>query len=40
MSIPTLLVIRDGEEVNRVVGALPERQLKERLAAHLGARQG
>ena len=40
MSIPTLLVIRDGEEVDRVVGALPERQLEERLAAHLSARQG
>jgi len=40
MSIPTLLVVRDGEEVDRVVGALPEQQLKERLTAHLGARQG
>jgi thioredoxin-like negative regulator of GroEL len=40
MSIPTLLVVRDGEEVDRVVGALPEQQLKERLAAHFGARQG
>ena len=40
MSIPTLLVVRDGEEVDRVVGALPEQQLEERLAAHLGARQG
>jgi thioredoxin 2 len=36
MSIPTLLVMVDGREVDRVVGALPKRQLEERLAGHLG----
>lgn len=40
MSIPLLLVMREGEEVDRIVGAMPERQLEERLAGHLGARQG
>lgn len=39
MSIPTLLVMARGEEIDRVVGALPERQLEERLAAHLHASQ-
>jgi thioredoxin 2 len=37
MSIPTLLVMVDGREVDRLVGALPKRQLEERLAGHLGA---
>jgi thioredoxin 2 len=37
MSIPTLVVMRDGEEVDRVVGALPPRQLEERLAPFLGS---
>ena len=37
MSIPTLLVMEDGREVDRLVGALPKRQLEERLAPHLGA---
>jgi thioredoxin 2 len=31
MSIPLLVVMRDGEEVDRIVGALPRRQLEERL---------
>jgi thioredoxin 2 len=35
-SIPTLVVIRDGGEVDRVVGALPRPQLERRLASHLG----
>jgi len=39
MSIPLLVVIRDGEEVDRIVGALPPQQLEARLAPHLGARQ-
>jgi len=35
MSIPTLVVLRDGEEVDRVVGADP--RLADRIAPHLGA---
>jgi thioredoxin 2 len=37
MSIPLLVVMRDGEEVDRVVGALPPKQLEERLAPALGS---
>jgi thioredoxin 2 len=37
MSIPLLVVFRDGEEIDRIVGALPRRQLEERLAPVLGA---
>ena len=36
-SIPTLIVLRGGEEVERYVGALPQRELERRLAPHLGA---
>jgi thioredoxin-like negative regulator of GroEL len=36
LSIPTLVVLRDGEEVDRVVGADP--RLADRIAPHLGAR--
>jgi thioredoxin 2 len=32
MSIPLLVVIRDGREVDRIVGALPKPQLQQRLA--------
>ena len=35
-SIPTLLLLRDGREVERVVGALPRPQLEARIAPHLG----
>jgi thioredoxin 2 len=34
-SIPTLLVIRDGDIVDRVVGALPKPDLVARLTPHL-----
>jgi len=34
LSIPTLVVLRDGEEVDRVVGADP--RLADRIAPHLG----
>lgn len=32
MSIPLLVVIRDGREVDRIVGAMPKSQLEKRLA--------
>ncbi len=35
MSIPTLLVFKDGSLVDRVVGALPKDQLKSRLTQKL-----
>ena len=37
-SIPLLVVLRDGSEVDRVVGALPRAALEERLAPVLAAR--
>jgi thioredoxin 2 len=33
MSIPLLVIMRGGEEVDRVVGAVPKAQLEQRLAA-------
>ncbi len=36
LSIPTIVVLRDGQEVDRVVGADP--RLRDRIAPHLGAR--
>src|ERR1700744_5352374 len=35
MSIPLLVVFRDGAEVDRVVGALPRAELEQRLKAGL-----
>lgn len=35
MSIPTLLLLRDGREVDRKVGALPEHALRNWLAPHV-----
>lgn len=35
MSIPTIVVLRDGEVVHRIVGALPKPELAARLAPHL-----
>jgi thioredoxin 2 len=35
MSIPTLVVIRDGDVVDRIVGALPKPALTQRLIPHL-----
>jgi thioredoxin 2 len=36
-SIPTLALLRDGREVDRIVGALPSAQLEARVAPHLSA---
>lgn len=33
MSIPLLVIMRDGHEVDRVVGAVPKAQIEQRLAA-------
>jgi thioredoxin 2 len=35
MSIPTLVVLRDGKQVDRIVGALPKPQLSARLAPYV-----
>ena len=35
MSIPTLLVFKDGQVVDRIVGALPKDSIKSKLEAHL-----
>ncbi len=35
MSIPTLVVLRDGAVVDRVVGAMPKPQLEAQIARHL-----
>ena len=35
MSIPTLVVLRDGQEVDRVVGAMPKPALAQRLVPHI-----
>jgi thioredoxin 2 len=37
MSIPLLVLIRDGQEVDRIVGAVPERQLRDWLDRNLAA---
>ncbi len=34
-SIPTMLVVKDGQVVDRIVGAMPKPQLEARLAAYL-----
>jgi thioredoxin 2 len=34
-SIPLLVLFRDGEEIDRLVGAVPERQLRQWLEPHL-----
>jgi thioredoxin 2 len=35
MSIPTIVVMRDGTVVNRIVGAAPREQLEAQIAPHL-----
>jgi thioredoxin 2 len=37
MSIPLLVVLRDGKELDRIVGAPPPRELERRLEPHLEA---
>jgi thioredoxin 2 len=32
MSIPTMIVMKDGKDVDRIVGAMPKRDLSARLA--------
>ena len=33
MSIPLLVIIKDDQEVDRVIGAVPKAQIEQRLAA-------
>ena len=35
MSIPTLLVFKNGEPIDKIVGALPKAMLKSRIEGHL-----
>ena len=35
MSIPTLVVLRDGNVVNRIVGAAPKEQMAAQIIPHL-----
>lgn len=35
-SIPTLLIFRDGEPVDGIIGAVPKDQIESRIQAHLG----
>jgi thioredoxin 1 len=35
MSIPTLIIYKNGEEAERLVGALPKSELQARINAHL-----
>ena len=34
MAIPTLLVMKDGKEVDRIIGALPKNQLEAKISSH------
>lgn len=36
MSIPTLMLFKDGEVVDRLVGYMPKDEMKRRLSRHLG----
>jgi thioredoxin 1 len=35
MNIPTLLIFKEGKEIDRVVGAYPKKQLLKKLEHHL-----
>jgi thioredoxin 1 len=37
MSVPTLLLFREGKAVERIVGAVSEKELKKTLDRHVGA---
>lgn len=37
MSVPTMLLFKDGRQVERIVGAISERDLKKKVDPHLGA---
>jgi len=35
MSIPTMILFKDGKEVTRVMGAMPKQAIRERIEPHL-----
>jgi thioredoxin-like negative regulator of GroEL len=35
MNIPTLLIFKEGKEVDRLIGALPKNQLLKKLEKHM-----
>jgi thioredoxin 1 len=35
MSIPTLLIIKNGKEIDRIIGALPKQSLKARISKYI-----
>lgn len=37
MSVPTLLVLKDGRQVERIVGAVSEKDLRKKIEPHLEA---
>lgn len=38
MGLPTLLVLRDGAEIDRIVGVVPYEQIKERIARQVAVK--
>lgn len=35
MSIPTLLIMKDGKEVDRIIGAVPKQSIEGKLRRHM-----
>ena len=35
MSVPTLIILKDGKEVDRIIGTLPADVLEEKIKKHL-----
>jgi thioredoxin 1 len=35
MNIPTLILFRDGKEIDRIIGAFPKKQLSKKIESHL-----